>query len=244
MSSSRIVALKEGFQRFLRPLISILKIHLSWIHVENFIRSLRCLYKVFFQSIRHHLHWLTHLHCLHPDCKQQRTLIRKFPLQLLFFPQHNIHQPSQQQKIASLKVLWWQSKQVKCRKSVMDCIGQQEENIIWIKCSLGGSQRRDVLRLFANTEMWVLRLEFIGIRRNSPGVTAFLWQMPFTASLGKGKAARNVEVSQNRQPSPSLYSQSVFSHHPRVSLLITKENWGSHVALLGCWAFPSFGMIP
>lgn len=106
MYSSRTVALKGGLQRFLKPLIDILKINLSWIHVENFIRSLRCLHKeLFFQSIRHHLHWLTHVHCLHPDCKQQRTAtwIRKLPLQVLFSPQHNIHQPSQQQKIASLK---------------------------------------------------------------------------------------------------------------------------------------------
>lgn len=59
----------------------------------------------------------------------------------------------------------------------------------------------------------------------------------------KGKL-QEMWKSLSKQPSPNLSSQSVFSCHPRASLLITKENWGSHVVLLGCWASPNFGMIP
>lgn len=52
-----------------------------------------------------------------------------------FYIQLYIHQPSQQQKTALLKALCWQSKQVKCRKSVMDCIRNRtafEESAAWM----------------------------------------------------------------------------------------------------------------
>lgn len=62
---------------------------------------------------------------------------------------------------------------------------------------------------------------------------------------GKKESCKKYEsFSQNRESSPSLYPQPVFSCQHRASLLIMKENWGSHAALLGCWASPSFGVIP
>lgn len=48
--------------------------------------------------------------------------------------------------------------------------------------------------MFTTIEMLMLRPEFFGMQRNSPGVTVFPRQMPFAASLGKGKATRNVKV--------------------------------------------------
>lgn len=209
MYSSRTVALKGGLQRFLKPLIGILKINLSWIQVENFIRSLRCLHKeFFFQSIRHHLHWLTHVHCLHPDCKQQRTAtwIRKLPLQVLFSPQHNIHQPSQQQKISSLK-----SSLVTIKTS------ETQKKAWWTE---SGSRNRTAFEWSAawmdpKEEMcWdcsqTQRCEGSGWSLLASG--GILQGLQFSCAtclpLGKGKAARNVKVSLKTtfsQPSFPVY---------------------------------------
>lgn len=49
--------------------------------------------------------------------------------------------------------------------------------------------------MFTNAEIGMLRLELIDTWRNFPGITVLLWQVPFTESLGKWKAARNVKVS-------------------------------------------------
>lgn len=247
MYSSRTVALKGGLQRFLKPLIGILKINLSWVHVENFIRSLRCLYKeFFFQSIRHHLHWLTHVHCLHPDCKQQRraTWIRKLPLQVLFSPQHNIHQPSQQQKIASLK-----SSLVTIKTS------ETQKKAWWTE---SGSRNRTAFEwstawMDPKEEMcWdcsqIQRCEGSGWSLLASG--GILQGLQFSRATclplqhwEKGKP-QEMWKSLSKQPSPNLHSRFMFSCHPRASLLVMKENWGSHIALLGCWASPGFGMIP
>lgn len=122
MCSTNTVAVEKGLQRLLRLLNSIPQTHLSWTCVVNFIRSLRCLYKKSLFQKHQILLTLTHLSThplsfvcfLLPNYKEQWLWLENSLWNFYFSPTQ--YSSAIIIKKVSLKVIWWQSKQMKHNK--------------------------------------------------------------------------------------------------------------------------------